>query len=433
MNAEVPPAAGDPESDFTAQARAAGIVLPKKSRADPWEVLVIVVALLVLTAGIGQLTGWVNLRTGPATNGGGFQTQSCAGTQVVTVGSVSSAIDPEFTSWLGESAQEMDASVGGCFDLEVNSTPGDGYVPPLGGGHSEFAATYATPTAAESRALPTPIVVVPVSLTAIAVVYNLPGVPTGLNLTAATLAGIYLGTITSWDAPVIAQLNPGASLAGAPSIAPVHISGETVANDVVTQYLARGNSTWNGSVGQGLSVAWPTGAAVATDAAMLAEVSATPGAIGYLQIFGAPPSGVGCAELEDIAGGFVSPNAATTWAAATSLAGSPAVTAGNWSNFSLEAASAAYSYPLSVLSYLGIYRDLGVAYGGSLSVTSATWLLTFVYWLTTGALALAPLPSAYATEALGILNNETYDGTPIVHLENENGENGESGGETGEF
>ena len=42
---------------------------------------------------------------------------------------------------------------------------------------------------------------VPVALGGEAISYNLPGVATGLKLTPSVLANIFLGKITTWDAP----------------------------------------------------------------------------------------------------------------------------------------------------------------------------------------------------------------------------------------
>ena len=42
--------------------------------------------------------------------------------------------------------------------------------------------------------------------------YNIPGVTGELNFTQHALAGIYLGNITKWNDPEIAQANPGVKL-----------------------------------------------------------------------------------------------------------------------------------------------------------------------------------------------------------------------------
>lgn len=77
----------------------------------------------------------------------------------------------------------------------------------------------------------------PVYVSPIAVVFNLDGV-SELNLTPATIAGIFNGSITQWDAPEIAADNPDATL---PSLAitPVHRSDDSGTTKNFTDYLAK--------------------------------------------------------------------------------------------------------------------------------------------------------------------------------------------------
>jgi hypothetical protein len=137
------------------------------------------------------------------------------------------------------------------------------------------------------------------------------------------------------------------------------------------------------------------------------------------------------ANIEDRAGDFASPTDVDAWVAAESVTNSTAALANNWSALSLANATAVDSYPLAVFSYVALYTDLGVAYSGTLSLTNASWLLGYVYWLT-AEVSVAPLPTLYETAAVTVLNNETFDGTKIMNLENEATE-GSEGGETGEF
>ncbi|GEL99865.1 phosphate ABC transporter substrate-binding protein PstS [Cellulomonas terrae] len=76
----------------------------------------------------------------------------------------------------------------------------------------------------------------PLYVSPIAVVFNLEGV-TELNMSAATIAGIFDGKITSWDAPEIAAENPDATLPAQP-ITPVHRSDESGTTENFTDYLA---------------------------------------------------------------------------------------------------------------------------------------------------------------------------------------------------
>ncbi|HWR86552.1 MAG TPA: extracellular solute-binding protein, partial [Rhodoglobus sp.] len=55
------------------------------------------------------------------------------------------------------------------------------------------------------------LVELPLYISPIAVIFNLEGVDS-LNLDAATIAGIFAGSITSWDDPAIAEQNPEATL-----------------------------------------------------------------------------------------------------------------------------------------------------------------------------------------------------------------------------
>jgi len=52
------------------------------------------------------------------------------------------------------------------------------------------------------------------------------------------LSGIYRGTITSWNAPALAALNPGVALPDLPIVA-VHRSDGAGNNFVVTSYLTK--------------------------------------------------------------------------------------------------------------------------------------------------------------------------------------------------
>ncbi len=76
---------------------------------------------------------------------------------------------------------------------------------------------------------------VPVYISPIAVIFNVEGVDE-LNLDAATLAGIFKGTITSWDAPEIAALNEGTTLPAAP-ITAVHRSDDSGTTKNFADYL----------------------------------------------------------------------------------------------------------------------------------------------------------------------------------------------------
>jgi phosphate transport system substrate-binding protein len=76
---------------------------------------------------------------------------------------------------------------------------------------------------------------VPAYISPIAVIFNVEGVDE-LNLDAATIAGIFKGTITSWDDPAIAALNEDATLPAAP-ITAVHRSDDSGTTKNFTDFL----------------------------------------------------------------------------------------------------------------------------------------------------------------------------------------------------
>jgi phosphate transport system substrate-binding protein len=79
------------------------------------------------------------------------------------------------------------------------------------------------------------IVELPLYISPIAVIFNLEGVDT-LDLDAATVAGIFAGTITNWNDPAIAATNPDATLPDL-AISPVHRSDDSGTTENFTEYL----------------------------------------------------------------------------------------------------------------------------------------------------------------------------------------------------
>ena len=80
------------------------------------------------------------------------------------------------------------------------------------------------------------LIEIPLYISPIAVIYNLPGVEE-LNLSPEVIAGIFAGDITTWDAPEIAADNPDVELPDLP-ITPVNRSDESGTTENFTEYLA---------------------------------------------------------------------------------------------------------------------------------------------------------------------------------------------------
>jgi phosphate transport system substrate-binding protein len=166
---------------------------------------------------------------------------------------------------------------------------------------------------------------IPLAISAQVVSYNLPNFKGNLRLNASVLAGMYQGTITSWDDPAIKALNPGVTLP-ALNVVPVRRSDGSGDTFLFTSYLSESVSSWADSVGFATTVAWPTVASeqkAKGNAGMVASCAAHPGCVAYIGIsYLATPAaaGLGEARLLNSSGNYVLPDAASISAAADSFA-----------------------------------------------------------------------------------------------------------------
>ena len=194
---------------------------------------------------------------------------------------------------------------------------------------------------------------IPLAISAQTINYNLPDLKgAALKLDGPTLAGIYAGRITRWDAPEIAALNPGVTLPhqGIVPIRRADASGDTF---IFTQFLDFSTQSWEDKIGYGTTVAWPAVAAERTatgNDGMVKTLAATPYAIGYVGISFQGAIGqahLGTALLKNQAGQFLLPSPATVGDAASELdRRTPAD-----ERLSLAYAPGANSYPLVNYEY----------------------------------------------------------------------------------
>ena len=77
---------------------------------------------------------------------------------------------------------------------------------------------------------------IPLSVAALVVNYNVPGVKKPLDLNGTVLAGIYSGKIKTWNDPAIAKLNPGVSLPSM-KIVTLHRADSSGSTFLFTSYL----------------------------------------------------------------------------------------------------------------------------------------------------------------------------------------------------
>lgn len=144
----------------------------------------------------------------------------------------------------------------------------------------------------------------PTVLGAVVPIYNLPGITASLKFTPRALAGIYLGTITRWNAPEIAKANPGVLLPSNKIIV-VHRSDGSGTTFVWTDYLSKISPEWKSKVGSNTSVNWPVGLGGKGSEGVTGLVEQTPDSIGYVELTYALQNHLLYGEVENASGAFI--------------------------------------------------------------------------------------------------------------------------------
>ncbi|MDX9755305.1 MAG: phosphate ABC transporter substrate-binding protein PstS [bacterium] len=136
-------------------------------------------------------------------------------------------------------------------------------------------------------------------------VVNLKGIA-NLKLTRDLLAGIFLGTITQWNDPAIAAVNPGVTFPNR-KITVVHRSDGSGTTWIFTNYLAKISKPWAEQVSYGKAVKWPVGVGGKGNEGVALNVKRIPGAIGYVEFAYALTNKLTTVALENQQGKFVEP------------------------------------------------------------------------------------------------------------------------------
>jgi len=238
----------------------------------------------------------------------------------------------------------------------------------------------------------------PVQIGPIAMAYNLPGV-TGLKLDATVLAGIFQGTIKTWDDPAIKALNSGVSLPSTSiTLAVRSDSSGTTAN--FSQYLVdAAGSAWK--LGTASTLTFPSTARAGDGGSAVAQiVKSTAGAIGYVDASTAAASGLSMASVKNSAGDYVAPSSASAAAAATHVTPKADLT------FLTADEPGATSYPIAYQSWDLVYEVQPNANDVALLKAYLGYLLGPGQQLLT-PLGLAPLPTSIDTAAIAQLSKIT--------------------------
>ncbi len=232
-----------------------------------------------------------------------------------------------------------------------------------------------------------PILHIATALGGVVPTYNIPelqGTDTILNLTPETLAGIYLGEITSWKDEKLVADNPALADIDQP-IAVIHRSDGSGTSNIFTSYLKSVSETWATEVGSGTAVDWPTGIGQKGNAGIAGALTGVPYAIGYVELAYAAQNNLPIPFIKNQAGEFVQ---ATTETVSNAAAG---VELPEDQRIMIVNGEGAETYPISGFTWLLVCPN-------QTDAAKATALTRMLWWAThdgqsyEAALGYAPLP-----------------------------------------
>ena len=201
--------------------------------------------------------------------------------------------------------------------------------------------------------------------------YNVEGVNTDLNFTQKALAGIYLGTITKWNDPELANANKGVKLP-AGDIVVVHRSDGSGTTYIWTDFLSKVSPDWSSKVGKKTSVNWPVGLGGKGNEGVSGLVKQTPGAIGYVELIYVIQNKMTYGKVQNADGKFIKADLASVAAAAAGAAKSMP----DDFRVSITNAPGATAYPISSFTWLLIPEKISDGTKRDAIKAFLKWMLT---------------------------------------------------------
>ncbi len=333
-----------------------------------YKIVTAIVAIVVIIAGV---VGYVYLSS------------SSSPTTVTLNGAGATFPYPLLNAMITKYTTQVETNV----QINYQSIGSGGGISALKSKTVDFGASDAPLSSSDAANIPNALHI-PETIGVDTVAYNLPGISTGLHLTGKVIADIFQGTITSWNDTAIQNLNTNVTLPNK-SILTIHRSDGSGTTFVFTGYLSASSASWNSSIGQAKSVAWPVGIGANGNTGVASVVQGQLYAIGYVELAYALQNNMTVAAVQNPAGNWILPSLESTQAAAQSAAsmGLPAGSA-SWATVNILNAAGSQAYPIASLTYLLSYKELNVVPG--MTQAKATALVQFLWWVVHDGQQLAP-------------------------------------------
>jgi phosphate transport system substrate-binding protein len=320
----------------------------------------------------------------------GFSSSANAADALLINGAGATFPQPIYSKWFSEYAKKDPSTT-----INYQAIGSGGGIRQLIAGTVHFGASDEQMRPDEEAKLPKPAFHVPTVLGAVVLSYNLP-VSKPLNLTGELVADIFLGKITKWNDPKIAQANPGVELPSE-AIIPAYRSDGSGTTAIFTDYLSKVSPEWKAKVGQGKAMKWPTGLGAKGNAGVAGLIKQNLGTIGYIELVFAQSNGLPTARLRNRAGQYTEASVKSVSAAAASLAVKDIIA--NGFKASITDTAGKEAYPISAFTWLLVFREMPKAEGEKL-VKFLQWSLSPEAQKMAEELHYAPLPKPIADAVL---------------------------------
>jgi|SRR5579863_260004 len=272
----------------------------------------------------------------------------------------------------------------------------------------DFGASDAPMNEEQMKNAPGPVLHIPTVLGAVVITYNLPGTPPELKLTPEVVSQVFLGTITKWNDPKLASLNPGIKLPDQELLV-VHRSDGSGTSYIFTDYLSSVSPQWAQKIGKGTSVNWPVGLGGKGNEGVTGQVKNTPGALGYVELAYARKNQLPVVSLQNKEGEFITPTIeGISAAAAGASANMPADL-----RVSLVNPPGKKAYPIAGFTYLLIYKDQPDEKKGR-AMADFLWWAEHQGQKFAPELLYGPLPPEVIERAEKKIKEIQYQGKPLL-------------------
>lgn len=303
-----------------------------------------------------------------------------------------------------------------------------------------FAASDAPLSQPQRDAAPN-VLHIPEAIGSVVLAYNITNtsgtqITTGLNLTGAIIASIYLGAIHLWDDPAIQSLNPTIALPHQ-NITAIHRSDSSGTTFVFSSYLTQESTTWATTPGLGAatSITWPgspTGSPLpfteggSGNGGVATLIKHTSFSIGYIELQYALCSNPPTCTAQPIPYAFVQNADATKFVQPTFQSTLNAVTnytlthtfpngIDSWASVSMLNQPGTNTYSIASFTYILVYRELNVYPQQDVNETGTYLALkAFLTWVVnqgqaySQGLAYVPLPASVVAIDMASINSITF-------------------------